>query len=121
MTTPSRSPSTLELLLFFTAAIGILLAMVIFVLLAVVGFTAAGEGDAQMATFALWTGAGMAALALALTPAAYWSGRALFGAQRPPAGRPSAIWLAPPAPVMLGPGPGPTLRPTCWHLAALAC
>lgn len=95
MTTPSRSPSTLELLLFFTAAIGILLAVAIFVLLTVVGFAAAGEGDSQMATFALWTGAGMAALALALTPAAYWSGRALFGAPRPPAGRPSAIWLAP--------------------------
>ena len=93
MTIASRRNSTLAILLFITALIGILLAGSGFLVLALLAGLAVGEADMQMAGLALWTGAGMAAVALALAPAAYWSGRTLFGATPQVPGHPSPRWL----------------------------
>lgn len=93
MTIGSRRPSTLATLLFITAGFGILLAGSAFLVLTLLAGVTVGQADMQMAGLALWTGAGMAAVALALAPAAYLSGRILFGETPRPPGRPSARWL----------------------------
>ena len=93
MTTTSRRTSILELLLFIVTVIGILLASSASLLLLLLAVVSAANSDMEMAGFSLWTGAGMATVALALFPAAFWSGRALLGATASPPGRPSPIWL----------------------------
>ncbi|HMK09387.1 MAG TPA: PrsW family glutamic-type intramembrane protease [Anaerolineales bacterium] len=51
--------------------------------------------DSASALTALWTVAGAVAVAAALVPPAYWSGRAVFGAAPSSPGRPSPFWLVP--------------------------
>jgi hypothetical protein len=81
-------------LLFVISALAVLLALSVAFLLMVLAVAASSGGDVETAGFSLWTAAGMAALALALSPAVYWSGRAAFGAAPSSPGRPSPLWPA---------------------------
>lgn len=95
MTTPKRSPTTLEILFFAAALSGIGLALLGAFFLGLMGLVAALGGDQVSALTGFWTMAGALAVALALSPAAYWWGRVVFGAPPPPPGRPSSLWLLP--------------------------
>ena len=90
-----RSPTTIQILMFVTALGGIAMAFLAAVALGGLGFIAAFDGDEFNALTELWTMAGALAVAVALAPAAYWSGRAVFGVPPPQPSRPSGLWLVP--------------------------
>src|SRR3972149_4576609 len=88
-----RSPTTIQILMFITALGGIAMALLAAVALGGLGVIAAFDGDEFNALTGLWTMAGALAVAVALAPAAYWSGRAIFGYPPPDRGRPNGLWL----------------------------
>src|SRR3989337_4115477 len=90
-----RSRTTIQILMFVTALGGIAIAFLAAVALGGLGLPAAFDGDEFNALTGLWTMAGALAVAVALAPAAYWSGRAVFGVPPPQPSRPSAMWLVP--------------------------
>ena len=88
-----RSPGTLEILMFITALGGIAMALLAAAGLGSLGAFSLLDGDQVNALTGLWTMAGALAVAIALAPAAYWSGRAVFGYPPRTPGRPSGLWL----------------------------
>jgi hypothetical protein len=101
-----RSPATLEILMFITALGGIAMALSAALALGGLGLLSVFDGDELTALTGLWTMGGSLAIAVALTPAAYWSGRAVFGYPPAARSRPSGWWLLPivgyPACLLLG-------------------
>jgi hypothetical protein len=92
-----RSGATLGLLLFIGSLGGIALALTAVLGLGLLGIVAAFEGDELNALTGFWTMAGALTVAVALTPAAYHSGRSVFGYPAAAPGRPSSLWLLPAA------------------------
>lgn len=88
-----RSPTTLEILMFITALGGMAMAVLAAIGLGLLGFVSALDGDQVGALTGFWTMAGALTVAVALGPAAYWSGRAVFGFPPADAGRPGSRWL----------------------------
>jgi hypothetical protein len=89
-----RAYPTRDLVLFLTAAAGILLALLCAVLLAALGMVSWINGDVASADYAVWTVSGLLVLAALLVPGAYWAGRVVFAGNAVPAGHPATAWLA---------------------------
>jgi hypothetical protein len=88
-----HSATTLEILMFITALAGAAMAVAAALVLGLLGVLAGIGQDPTNALTGVWMMAGALAVAAALAPAAYWSGRAVFGYPAAPAGRPSVRWL----------------------------
>jgi hypothetical protein len=90
-----RPATTLEILMFITALGGIAFALVGAFGLGGLGVISSTDGDEIGALTGFWTMAAALAVAVALAPAAYWSGRAVFGYPAREPGRPGKMWLLP--------------------------
>ena len=90
-----RAPTTLAILMFITALGGMAMALMAAFGLGGMGLLSLIDGDDFSALTGLWAMAGSLAIAAALCPAAYWSGRAIFGYPPATRDRPSGWWLLP--------------------------
>jgi hypothetical protein len=92
--------------MFITALGGMATALSAAFALGGLGLLSVFDGDELTALTGLWTMGGSLAIAVALAPAAYWSGGAVFGYPQAARSRPSGWWLLPiagyPACLLLG-------------------